>query len=175
MQTFNPLGVHLHANFQPTWQNWTGTLSHQLCCANAAEVCRLTFRPDPQFARELATPPQKFALKLSTAPHKFACKLSHLRAKVCMQTSNPPRKFARNLLEVCMQTFTALCGMSSKSTLKTKELPLKNMLNHLQLVSVSSGGMSGQPALSFGQGLSSIKTRCSISAAVLSLDGKNTK
>ena len=126
------MGVHLHANFQPTWQNWTGTLNHQLCSVNAAEVCRLTFRPDPQFARACSPTPESLHSNLQPPLASLHANLHACGQKVACKLPIPPRKFARNLLEVCMQTFTALCGMSSKSTLKTKELPLKNMLNHLQ-------------------------------------------
>ena len=75
------MGVHLHANFQPTWQNWTGTLNYQLCSVNAGEVCKLTFRPDPQFARELAALPPKVCTQTCNRP-----------SQVCMQTCMPAGK-----------------------------------------------------------------------------------
>ena len=87
--------------FQPTGQDWTGIWTRRLCFANASQVCKLTFRPDPKFAHELTNLPRKFALKLSTVPHKFACKVSRLLTTVCMQTSNLP-------LQVCMQPLGGL-------------------------------------------------------------------
>ena len=127
MQGFNPPGHALAWKIQPTWQNWTRTLTPQLCCANAAEVCRLTFRPDPKFARELATPPQKFALKLSTAPHKFACKLSHLLLPL------PPRKLTCNLAtplrKFACKLSLPICRISWKITLKKAESHLTRFLS----------------------------------------------
>ena len=199
------MGVHLHANFQPTWQNWTGTLNYQLCSVNAGEVCKLTFRPDPQFARELAALPPKVCTQTCNRPSqvcmqtcmpagkslhanfqsplaslhatswKFACKLACLRAKVCMQTSNPPSQVCTQPLGSLHANFHCLVRNELKKHLKNQRATFKKHVKPSSVVSVSSGGMSGQPALSFGQGLNSIKTHCSISAAVLSLEGKNTK
>ena len=169
------MGVHLHANFQPTWQNWTGTLNYQLCSVNAGEVCKLTFRPDPQFARELAALPPKVCTQTCNRP-----------SQVCMQTCMPAGKSLhanfQSPSQVCTQPFGSLhanfhCLVRNelKKHLKNQRATFKKHVKPSSVVSVSSGGMSGQPALSFGQGLNSIKTHCSISAAVLSLDGKITK
>jgi hypothetical protein len=125
MQTFNALRVHLHANFQPTSQNWTGTLNHQLCCANAAEVCRLTFRPDPNIAGELAALSPDVCTQTFNRPSKVCMQTFTLAAKVCMQTSNPPSQVCTHppgSLHAIMQTFTALCGMSSKKHLKNQRV-----------------------------------------------------
>ena len=121
-----PLGMHLHEHFQPTWQIWARTLIYPPDCA-VQTLRKLTFRPDPRFARELATPPQKFALKLSTAPHKFACKLSHLLLPL------PPRKLTCNLAthlrKFACKLSLPIRRISWKITLKKAESHLTRFLS----------------------------------------------
>ena len=93
-----------------------------------SQYCRRACSPLPRCWHSNFQPPLK-------SLHANFNTCSHLLQKFAYKRPIPPRKFARNLLEVCMQSckLSLPCAeWAQKSTLKTKELPKKNSFYYLQ-------------------------------------------
>ena len=131
MQIFSPCAC-MCTQISTTGQDWTGIWTRRLCFANASQVCKLTFRADPKFARELTTLPPEVCTQTFNRP-----------SQVCMQSFTPAYnslhanfqssltslhatswRFACKLLLICVEWY-------EKVSWRAKESPKKNSFCYL--------------------------------------------